>query len=257
MIACVDDDYDYLMQGATEASRTLLHTPYVFHTFAYSIENLQCYAAGLHNVCVMVTLNDHRVFDFEMFMRVYSVTVWPLFCWSVALYRADRFDAMTITDMDKVISIAKPSLYNIDNILERVGHKVKNRISLLRKNHPDIASTIPRVESSLVELGVTPETTYLYLHGHHLFEKVVVPVVDCVCSYLVREREEEIHRQAVHRVQMNNELSCYANSLESITSMMKKNVTYVTSPVYQHIAAQLQAVLSSAPAAKENTGGAQ
>ena len=81
MIACVDADYDYLMQGATEASRTLLHTPYVFHTFAYSIENLQCYAAGLHNVCVMVTLNDHRVFDFEMFMRVYSVTVWPLFCW--------------------------------------------------------------------------------------------------------------------------------------------------------------------------------
>lgn len=257
MIACVDADYDYLMQGATEASRTLLHTPYVFHTFAYSIENLQCYAAGLHNVCVMVTLNDHRVFDFEMFMRVYSVTVWPLFCWSVALYRADRFDAMTITDMDKVISIAKPSLYNIDNILERVGHKVKNRISLLRKSHPDIAATIPRVESSLVELGVTPETTYLYLHGHHLFEKVVVPVVDCVCSYLVREREEEIHRQAVHRVQMNNELSCYANSLESITSMLKKNVTYVTSPVYQHIAAQLQAVLSSAPAAKENTGGAQ
>ena len=134
---------------------------------------------------------------------------------------------------------------------------MKNKISLLRKSHPAIAATIPRVESSLVELGVTPETTYLYLHGHHLFEKVVVPVVDCVCSYLVREREEEIHRQAVHRVQMNNELSCYANSLESITSMMKKNVTYVTSPVYQHIAAQLQAVLSSAPAAKENTGGAQ
>lgn len=254
MIACVDADYDYLMQGATEASRTLLHTPYVFHTFAYSIENLQCYAAGLHNVCVMVTLNDHRVFDFEMFMRAYSIAVWPLFCWSVALYRAGRFDAMTITDMDKVIAITKPSLNNIDNILERVGHKVRNRVSQLRKSHPDIAAMIPKVRSSLEELGVTPETTYLYLHGHHLFEKVVAPIVDCVCSYLVREREEEIHRQAVHRVQMNNELSCYAKSLESITSMMKKNVTYVTSSVYQHISAQLEAVLSPGTAAREDTG---
>ena len=58
MIACVDADYDYLLQGSSEGSRSLLHTPYVFHTFAYSIENLQCYAKGLHDVCVMTTLND-------------------------------------------------------------------------------------------------------------------------------------------------------------------------------------------------------
>jgi hypothetical protein len=59
MIACVDADYDYLLQGTTEVSREVNDSPYVFHTYAYAIENLQCYAPSLHNVCVGVTLNDH------------------------------------------------------------------------------------------------------------------------------------------------------------------------------------------------------
>lgn len=61
MIACVDADYDYILQGATEMSRQMLENPYIFHTYAYAIENFQCYAKGLHETCVMVTLNDHRI----------------------------------------------------------------------------------------------------------------------------------------------------------------------------------------------------
>ena len=30
--------------------------------------NFQCYARGLHETCVMVTLNDRRIFDFERFL---------------------------------------------------------------------------------------------------------------------------------------------------------------------------------------------
>ena len=47
MIACVDADYDYLLQGATPQSRKVLESPYVFHTYAYAIENMQCYAPSL------------------------------------------------------------------------------------------------------------------------------------------------------------------------------------------------------------------
>ncbi len=61
MIACVDADYDYLRQGTTEASQQMLENPYIFHTYAYAIENFQCYAKGLHETCVMVTFNDHRI----------------------------------------------------------------------------------------------------------------------------------------------------------------------------------------------------
>ena len=76
MIACVDADYDYLMQGRNDMSRFMLNNPYVFHTYAYAIENYQCYAPTLHDVCVMATLNDKRLFDFEQFMKQYSQVVW-------------------------------------------------------------------------------------------------------------------------------------------------------------------------------------
>ena len=69
MIACVDADYDYLLQGATPTSRLINKNPFVFHTYAYAIENYQCYAATLHRVCVMATLNDRQIVDFESFMQ--------------------------------------------------------------------------------------------------------------------------------------------------------------------------------------------
>ena len=73
MIACVDADYDYLMQGeTTEASWQVCRNPFVFHTYVYAIENFQCYAPTLQNVCVMATLNDRRIFDFEVFLQQYS-----------------------------------------------------------------------------------------------------------------------------------------------------------------------------------------
>lgn len=42
MIACVDADYDYILQGSTEMSKQMLENPYIFHTYAYAIENFQC-----------------------------------------------------------------------------------------------------------------------------------------------------------------------------------------------------------------------
>ena len=55
MIACVDADFDYLLQGATPQSKKVVESPYVFHTYAYAIENLQCYAPSLHDTCVAIT----------------------------------------------------------------------------------------------------------------------------------------------------------------------------------------------------------
>ena len=79
MIACVDSDYDYLLQGATSTSRQLIENPYVMHTYAYAIENLKCNAASLKQVCVLSTLNDKNVIDFEEFMKLYSQICFPLF----------------------------------------------------------------------------------------------------------------------------------------------------------------------------------
>ena len=102
MIACVDADYDYLMQGRTPQSKKILESPYVFHTYAYAIENMQCYAPSLHEVCVAVTLNDHRIFDFEDYFQQYSQAIFPLFVWSVWAYRTGNHNRFSLTDFSRV-----------------------------------------------------------------------------------------------------------------------------------------------------------
>lgn len=244
MIACVDADYDYLMQQATEASRKMIGNPYVFHTFAYSIENLQCYAPSLHEVCVAVTLNDHRLIDIAEFMRQYSTAVFPLFVWSIWHYRNSIYNEFSITDFNHVIDMGRFNLRNPYATIANVRRKVGKRIAMLQRRHPEAKESYLRLKSELTDaLGVTPGETYLYIQGHHLFDKVVVPVMDKVCSQLIREREMEIRRQAVHNTQMRNELSCYSRSTQDIEQMLKKNVAYVTSDPFQRILKSVEAFL--------------
>ena len=76
MIACVDADYDYLKQGSNEMSRAVCNNPYVFHTYAYAIENLQCWAPSLREITVMVTLVDSTdTLDFEAFLARFSTII--------------------------------------------------------------------------------------------------------------------------------------------------------------------------------------
>ena len=99
MIACVDADYDYLMQGATLTSAAVCQNPYIFHTYVYAIENFQCYAPALQNICVMATLNDRHLFDFENFLRLYSETIWPLFVWNVWCYRYGTYKSFSMSGL--------------------------------------------------------------------------------------------------------------------------------------------------------------
>ena len=61
-----------------------------------------------------------------------------------------------------------------------------------------------------------------------------------VCDKLVRMRENEITQQSVHGVQRRNELSCYSNSVDDITSVLKRNAGFMRSPEFARIKADLQ-----------------
>ncbi len=239
MIACVDADYDYLIQGASPTSQKILSNPYVFHTYAYAIENLQCYAPSLHDVCVGVTLNDHAIFDMSEFLRLFSQAIFPLFVWSIWCYRHDHYGEFCLTDFLKVIELGRFSMRNANMLLQNLRRKVDRRCALLRKRYPDAKNSYLAVKDDLKRLGVTADTTYLYIQGHHLFDKVVVPMLENVCSTLVRERQQEIARQSVHGTQCRNELSCYANSIGNVTMMLKKNFGYLRSEVFARIRADI------------------
>ena len=227
MIACVDADYDYLMQGATPQSKKVIENPYVFHTYAYAIENLQCYAPSLHDACVAVTLNDHRIFDFEDYLSNYSEAIFPLFVWSIWFYKTGRHNKFSLTDFGRVIDIGgfnvmEPQL-SIVNLRRKVGVKVRQ----LQTEYPNNKEEYLKTKESIKALGVTPQTTYLYIQGHHLFDAVVEPILNKVCNRLRQERQDEIVRTARHHMQKRNEMSCYEHSLQDIRQTLKKNTGYM------------------------------
>ena len=235
MIACVDADYDFLMQGHTPASQEVCSNPYVFHTYVYAIENFQCYAPALQMVCVMCTLNDHHLFDFELFMQQYSEIIWPLFVWNIWCYRYGTYKQFSMLDFYHIVQLNDVNLFHPEHTLEHLRHLVNAKINRLQKQFPEGRKSYKPLREELLSLGLTPQTTYLYMRGHDLFDGVVVPLLSEVCEQLRREREREIRRLAEHNVQMQNELSAYQNAMGNIEEMLRKHTTFTTCPQYQQI----------------------
>ncbi len=244
LIACVDADYDYLIQGATETSRKIISSPFIFHTYAYAIENLQCYAPSLHDVCVAVTLNDNSIFDLRKYLEDFSCAIYPLFVWNIWYYRTSHYGDFTMSDFLHDIDTAKFNMDDARRIISQTNRKVARRCEQLKKANPDAEESYRQLENDLQKLGVTPETTYLYIQGHHLFDKIVVPMLNRICDKLVRQRQAEITRQSVHDTQRRNELSCYNNSVGTVIPMLKKNTAFTSSEPYKRIKADLTAFMT-------------
>ena len=235
MIACVDADYDYLIQGRTHQSQKVLESPYVFHTYVYAIENFQCYAPSLHNVCVSVTLNDHRIFDFRDYFAQFSEALFPLFVWSIMFYRNGNYPKFSITDLNRIADPGGFNVYNPEPSIANVRRKVRTKIHDLQRQFTDAKEEYLATKESLRALGVTPQTTYLYIQGHHLFDTVVSPMLSKVCNLLRQERQNEIYHASAHKTQKRNEMSCYENSLQDIKVMLKKNTGYMSSEQFRRV----------------------
>ncbi|MDD5862329.1 MAG: DUF4435 domain-containing protein [Prevotella sp.] len=245
MLACVDADYDYLIQGATETSKVINSNPYIFHTYVYAIENYQCYAPSLHEVCVMITLNDHQIFDFEAFLTRYSQIIYPLFVWNIWFYRSPNYNRFTISEFNQTIELGTQKIGHPDQALVLMQEKVRRKIAWLRKHFPEFMDQRGALEADLQRLGVTPDTTYLYIQGHHLFDNVVAPIVTKICERLVAERQSEIRHMSQHNAQRQTELSCYNHSIQDVTTMLKKNNGYQDSQPYQKLLEAIEKALNA------------
>lgn len=244
MISCVDADYDYLLQGATATSRKLIRSPFVIHTYAYAIENYQCYPATLKDACVQATLNDHEFIDFDAFFRLYSNIIHPLFVWNIWCYRTGRHSVFSIQDFSEATRLGMVSVTMPITALEQVSGKVRRKIEWLKKRFPKNDDVIQALDEEMRTLGVTPDNTYLFIQGHHLKDNVTMKILLPLCARLRREREEEIKNLALHNQQFQNELSSYRHSGENIETILRKNIKPDLVPTFALIEKDIRRLLS-------------
>lgn len=235
LIACVDSDYDFLLQGATNVSRKINRNPYIFQTYGYAIENFHCFAESLHEVCVQATLNDRHLIDFPAFMERYSQIAYPLFLWNVWFYRRHDTYTFPMYDFNACVRLQDVSLRHPYRCLEEMNKVVQAKLSELQTRFPQDIEHVDSLGEELRHLGLTPETTYLYIQGHHIMDAVVMKLLTPVCTQLRREREQEIKRLAEHDEQFRNELTGYENSQVNVSVMLKKNSSYKNLYLYEWV----------------------
>ena len=236
LLLCVDSDFDYLFGGRTEQSAAVAAARYMFHTYAYATENYLCYAPSLHNVCVKATKNDTRIFDFEAFLRAYSCTIYPLFVWYA--YSAQLATEHVFPLADFKASVRLGYLEIADNgakTLEWLARNVEKRERLLRQRNPQMLAPMQAFEEQLRERGLTPETTYLFMHGHTLMDNVVMVLLNAVCEKLRQLSVAKIASSKKEGVALRNEMSNYTNSLRSIRDVLLDNENYTRCPLYKRL----------------------
>ena len=239
MIACVDSDYDYLMQHASIFSHRMNSDPYIFQTYTYAIENYHCYAESLQGVCTDATLNDRRIIDFSLFLKTYSEIIYPLFLWNVFFYREHREKEFSITDFNDCVGLGEVDLNNIDGVFNTVRAKVNDKLQYLRYNYQMLIQKVSDLVDDLSQLGVRPDNTYLFVQGHYLMNAVVMKLLIPVCTQLRRERENEIKRLARTEEQFNNELQAYHNSICPLDIVIHRNMNFYDLFLYKKLLNQL------------------
>ena len=245
MIACVDSDYDYLLQGATSTSQQMLENKYILHTYAYSIENYRCYADSLKQICVLCTQNDSNVIDFKEFFKLYSRICYPLFVWNILLYRKHDTKTMSMLHFCEIVRLSSFNIGNPAYSLQLLSKRVKHNIDMLEKQFPELKDEYKHLDEELAALGINPDETYFYIQGHHIMNGVTMRILQPVCRHLRSKREEEIERFAYHRQQYNNELASYRHSQCDVATMLSKNTDYKSASPYLRLKADIEELLET------------
>ena len=236
LVMCMDSDFDYLFADQTEDAQTINSSPYLFHTYAYSIENYLCYAPSLHDVCVRATKNDAHIFDFEAFFEEYSRTIYPAFVWYAYSAQISTPNIFTLTNFKNTVRLGYLDIdQNGADTLRWLRKQVDRRIEVLTAEHPEVAERLGEFEILLHNRGVTPEQTYLFMHGHTLMDNVVMVVLDAVCSKLKLLATDRINRSEREGIGLTNELSNYNNSLCNVREALLFNENYKECFLYRKL----------------------
>lgn len=246
LLLCVDSDFDYLFDGATEQSREVLGATNMFHTYTYATENYLCYAPSLRNVCVKATKNDTRIFDFERFMAAYSCAIYPLFLWYVHSAKLSSESVFTLAEFRASVRLNYVDIRrNGEDTLAWLERNVERRRQALEHDNPQMVDDVAKLGEQLKSRGVERDNCYLYMHGHTLMDNVVMPLLTAVCDKLRQLSVAKIHSSKVEGIALKNELQNYTNTLRSIRDVLLDNENYTSCPLYKQLRRDIQAYLDN------------
>ncbi len=225
LLLCVDSDYDYLLQNSTRFSQLINNNPYIFQTYAYSIENYKCYADSLRNLCVSASLNDEELFDFTVFLKLYSNITYELFLYSFYFKKADD-NSFSLLEFSNTIKIIKKVDINEQgkSAIEALITSVNNQVTALKRMNPEL--DIDLIAKDLKKLGINKDNTYLFIKGHIIYDNVVLMFLKPLYNLLKNKKLQEFKTSASDNSIQTNKINQYKKDITSIEYVLRLNTNY-------------------------------
>lgn len=227
LVACVDSDYDYLLDRESVFGKLLRTNPYIVHTYTYSIENYNCHPATLGSLCVNATL-EQTDFDFELFFRKFSEAIYPLLMWSLMM-RSERMEnVLPFSYFREVVSFDMPlTEKNCDDALSRMAGRVKKAVDGFAGGYPHLAGKMPELEKRMAQKGVRRDNAFLFINGHILEDIVEKDLLIPLCRNMVSRHIREIYKSRATMDEKRRKKLHYDNiTRRSVAVLVASNFEY-------------------------------
>jgi hypothetical protein len=230
LIACVDSDYDYLLNNITESSQIIHASNYIFQTYVYSIENYNCHAYTLEKVCVNAILQKHIDFDFILFLENFSTIIYELFVWSLYLEMEELADANKTLSRTAFNSIIRCNLNILKNgettVLNKLNEKVNAALSKLKEEYPPLISQVEVFKDKLTQLGLTNKNVYLFIQGHTLQNFLLAYLLKPYCKTCEKKHIDRIKEKSIEEKEKTNLVNHYRNHIRKVEECIGLNFEY-------------------------------
>jgi len=236
-LICVDSDYDFLLQNSI--AQVINGNPYIFQTYTYSVENYSCFAESLNFICVQASFNDKVSFDFTRFLKEYSNAVYRLFLYSVYFERSRsasfkvkgiKDKTFTITEFCSCIRLGSPveTINNAKNELQKLVKRISEKAQSLQTLCDD--SKIEALAVELREREVNENNAYLFIKGHHIFNEVVLKLMQRIVQDLIRNKIAQFEQMPTNAAVLEKRLVEYSNKIYGKNLKTKKEFAKKSRP---------------------------
>ena len=176
----------------------------------------------------------------------YSRIIYPLFLWYAYSAQQESEHIFTLADFRASVRLNFLEIeHNGLRTLAWLRRNVARRDQALRERHAEMIEPKRAFAEKLFRRGVTPENTYLFMHGHTLMDNVVIVLLNTVCEKLRELSIAKITASSKKGVALKNEMSNYTNSLRSIRDVLLDNENYTDCFLFRRLQCDIERYLLS------------
>ncbi|HAW0460478.1 TPA: DUF4435 domain-containing protein [Escherichia coli] len=180
-IVAVDSDFDFLCPERHENACKMNSNPYILHTFCYSRENYSCCVSSVAAVCQGLCYHTQSDHELVGALTKYSEIIFPalavfsfLHNQDLCKFKEDDFLAAIAIKPAEGERLLTEELKINNDVMSRLEQSVRTYVDRLCSEE-DV--DLNKCCKLLIDRQITPSGSYLFINGHYLQDKVIMPVL--------------------------------------------------------------------------------